>query len=206
MGWQDLEAYKTYLDALVQRKALLSQFGGDAAGQVTSATVRGITARQRIENTSSRVGEYTIAQLVVAHVEIPSGYLAGLKLPKYNVEEEDLADYGKRLGLKEYFSSLISPSSREARRPRVSSAPLHVQQQRSVHQTLDQRVGAVESLAAALAAALDEDLVVEHVAGRAVVMLRPGGEGLSVDVLEVDGVVVVVDGRLEEKLGGRGGD
>mmetsp|Transcript_7473 Transcript_7473/g.17017 ORF Transcript_7473/g.17017 Transcript_7473/m.17017 type:complete len:160 (-) Transcript_7473:168-647(-) len=67
----DLEAYKTYLDALVQRKALLSQFGGDA--------VRGITARQRIENTSSRVG---------------------LKLPKYNVEEEDLADYGKRLGLK----------------------------------------------------------------------------------------------------------
>ncbi|EKX47472.1 hypothetical protein GUITHDRAFT_106912 [Guillardia theta CCMP2712] len=68
----DLEAYKQYLDALVQRKALLSQFGGDA--------VRGISARQRIENTSSRVG---------------------LKLPKYNVDEEDLSEYGKRLGLKD---------------------------------------------------------------------------------------------------------
>ena len=29
-----------------------------------------------------------------------SSRLTGLKLPKYNVDEEDLSEYGKRLGLK----------------------------------------------------------------------------------------------------------
>ena len=45
---QDLESYSYYLSALVEKKRLLSSFGGDS--------VRGISAKQRIENTSSRVG------------------------------------------------------------------------------------------------------------------------------------------------------
>ena len=45
---KDLESYAYYLSALVEKKRLLSSFGGDS--------VRGISAKQRIENTSSRVG------------------------------------------------------------------------------------------------------------------------------------------------------
>ena len=45
---KDLESYAYYLSALVEKKRLLSNFGGDS--------VRGITAKERIENTSQRVG------------------------------------------------------------------------------------------------------------------------------------------------------
>ena len=45
---QDLGSYSYYLSALVDKKRLLSSFGGDS--------VRGITAKERIENTSHRVG------------------------------------------------------------------------------------------------------------------------------------------------------
>eukprot|EP00277_Geminigera_cryophila_P046606 CAMPEP_0173082628 /NCGR_PEP_ID=MMETSP1102-20130122/18487_1 /TAXON_ID=49646 /ORGANISM="Geminigera sp., Strain Caron Lab Isolate" /LENGTH=160 /DNA_ID=CAMNT_0013958447 /DNA_START=74 /DNA_END=556 /DNA_ORIENTATION=- len=45
---KDLASYSYYLSALVDKKRLLSTFGGDS--------VRGITAHERIENTSNRVG------------------------------------------------------------------------------------------------------------------------------------------------------
>ena len=45
---KDLESYAYYLSALAEKKRLLSNFGGD--------DVRGITAKERIENTSQRVG------------------------------------------------------------------------------------------------------------------------------------------------------
>mmetsp|Transcript_37265 Transcript_37265/g.58236 ORF Transcript_37265/g.58236 Transcript_37265/m.58236 type:complete len:141 (+) Transcript_37265:111-533(+) len=71
---KDLLSYSYYLDAMIQKKTLLSSFGGD--------NVRGISARQRIENTSERVG---------------------LKLPEQheNQAEQSEGEYAKKLGMKE---------------------------------------------------------------------------------------------------------
>jgi hypothetical protein len=85
---KDIESYSYYLSALVEKKKLLSVFGGDS--------VRGITAQQRIENTSSRVG---------------------LKLPPQSFKSADGEALKLRPGGEHFnnltptrFLSLISPS------------------------------------------------------------------------------------------------
>ena len=101
---QLLEGFAFYVDAMVQKKQLLSSFGGDS--------VRGITARQRNENTAERVGLHP-ASLKTRHSHLSLlwemghcedekdltstgdarvGACAGLKLPANNWKEADRAD------------------------------------------------------------------------------------------------------------------
>uniref|UniRef100_A0A6T8P846 Uncharacterized protein n=1 Tax=Hemiselmis andersenii TaxID=464988 RepID=A0A6T8P846_HEMAN len=68
---KDIEGFDYYLTALIEKKALLSSFGGD--------NVRNITQRVRIEDTAKRVG---------------------LSMPEYQTEALDVDEYQRKIGLK----------------------------------------------------------------------------------------------------------
>ena len=87
-----MDGFSYYMEALVEKKKLLSDFGGDSGMNFSMCVlnerlvfyssplraVRGITARQRNEDTAKRVG---------------------LKMPEYAVEDLDVHKYAEQLGL-----------------------------------------------------------------------------------------------------------